>query len=147
METITWPANFSCFFSFLQLSWTVAGSGLWWEFSVECFLTSGQKDPCLVVSLLAMERKFTLPASVSKSSNWVEEKKRGKLLKEVVFSIFKGEENMPAKLSDHWYSASKTKLRHVNLSGVSFLPLYKAVWVITAKSAWSLNWLETRFHF
>lgn len=38
------------------MSWTVSGSGLWWEVSVECILTRGQKNPCLVVFLLAMER-------------------------------------------------------------------------------------------
>lgn len=133
VETIIWPAKFSCFFSFLQLSWTVAGSGVWWEFSVECFLTSGQKDPCLVVFLLEMERKISLPASLRKSWDLGGVVGRGEeLLKKVIFSIFKGEENMPAKLSDHWYSASKTKLRNFNLSGVSVLPLHKAVRVITA---------------
>lgn len=46
---------------------------------------------------------------------------------------------MPAKLSDHWYSASKTKLRKVNSSGLSVLPLYKTVREITVKSIRSLN--------
>lgn len=35
VENVTWPAKFSCCLSFLQLSWTVAESGLLWDFSVE----------------------------------------------------------------------------------------------------------------
>lgn len=67
VENLTWPAKFSCFLSFLQLSWTVAESGLLWDFSVEYFLTIGHKAPCLVVFFFAMVREFTLAASLRKS--------------------------------------------------------------------------------
>lgn len=67
VENVTWPAKFSGFLSFLQLSWTVAESGLLQDFSVECFLTIGHKDSCLVVFFFAMVREFTLAASLRES--------------------------------------------------------------------------------
>lgn len=67
MENVIWPARFSCFLSFPQLSWAVAECGLLRDFSVGYFLTIGQKDPCLVVSFFAMVREFTLAASLRKS--------------------------------------------------------------------------------